>query len=58
MNGTFVGSFPGAALGSGIDMGKFALTIEEVGRGGRLSKSGVSPGMRIATTLSVEVAFW
>ena len=43
--------------GSGTCMGTLGFDVADVGRGGRERMSGVSPGIRRATTLLTEQGF-
>ena len=47
----------GGGAKSGIEIGKFGFEVDDVGRGGKARISGVSPGMRRATTRWIVFAF-
>lgn len=51
-------SFAGAGYGSrGMESGKLGFEVADVGRGGKASRSEVSPGTRSATTFWIMLAF-
>lgn len=52
MNGTLENE------GSGISIGRLALEVADVGRGGKDSDSDVRPGMRSATTFCIDLGFY
>ena len=59
MNGTPEELSPAAFVsGRGTGSGTLGLDVADVGRGGRERMSGVSPGIRSATTLLMERGFW
>jgi hypothetical protein len=42
------------SAGRGIESGTFGLAVAEVGKGGRAKVEGRIPGMRSATTFSID----
>jgi hypothetical protein len=45
------------SAGRGMESGMFGLLVAEVGRGGRANVDGRIPGIRSATTFSIDRAF-